>query len=132
MRDFLGPAPGGVIGRLPRPVRLPRWLAEADLCVFEDELRLAGAAGALSYFEEFEASRTQLREKLGGKIDDATIRVPALLAFGERDDRRERDVSIRAYRAQRLAPSARASRARAGRGREDVGRGGARVPGWVF
>ena len=72
--------PGGLLGPLPLPERLPPWIEEVDIHAFTTAFRVSGFRGGLNYYRNMDRNWRDQAALVGLKVT-----VPTLFMVGERD-----------------------------------------------
>ena len=69
-----------MLGSVPDPTTLPRWLTEEDLDIYVETFQRSGFRGGLNWYRNFDRNWELLAPFSGGKIT-----VPALFMWGDQD-----------------------------------------------
>lgn len=70
----------GILGSLPFPERLPKWLTQEDFEAFVDSYKQSGFTGGLNYYRNLDRNWEQQ-----GAFTGLSLKVPALYLVGEYD-----------------------------------------------
>lgn len=68
----------GLLGLLPEPSSLPKWISPQDLDVFVQSYRKSGFSGGLNYYRNLDRNWEKQKQ-------DPKVTIPSLFIFGERD-----------------------------------------------